>query len=67
MTYWLFDKSDSHYIHIADTPAGKALWAFIPGKLSARVRNPFKLSEVNEIGNDIFIMFKASTQQGIIA
>ena len=43
---------------------GKVLWVFVPGKLLAGLNNPFKLSVVNLYGDDIFIMFKASTQQG---
>ena len=50
--------------HAVDTSARKALWVFVHGKLLVWFRNPFKPSEVNQSGDDIFIMFNATTQPG---
>ena len=51
-------------LHAVNSPAGKVLWVSVPGKLLAGFEKPLKLSEVILNCDDIFIMFKASTQQG---
>ena len=45
------------------SPAKNVLWVFIPGKLLAGLKKNLKHSVVNINCDDIFIMFKASTQQ----
>ena len=52
------------HIHAGKTATGKALWIFLPGNLLPSSENPLKLSEVNLSCGDIFIMTKATTQQG---
>ena len=51
-------------MHAVYSPTGKVLWVFVPGKLVAGFKNPLKLWVVNLNCDDIFIMFKATTQQG---
>ena len=50
-------------IHAVFIPAKKVLWVFVPRKLLAGLKN-LKPTVVNLNCDDIFIMFKASTQQG---
>ena len=52
------------FVHAVYSPAGKVLWVFVSGKLLTGFKTPLKLSEVNLNCDDIFIMFKDSTQQG---
>ena len=53
-----------HAVH--KTPE-KALYVFAPGKRLAGYRKPLKLSKVNVNVDDIFIIFKEGTQQGLIS
>ena len=55
---------NQHY-HAVHSPAMRVLWVFVPGKLQSGFKTPLKLSVIN-LNCDIFIMFKASTQQGLI-
>ena len=50
--------------HAVNTTAGKAVWVFVSGGLYPGSENRHKLSEVNLSCDDIFIIIKASTQQG---
>ena len=51
-------------LHAVNITAGKAVWVFVSGGLQPGSENPLKLSEVNLSCGDIFIIIKASTQQG---
>ena len=52
------------YVHAVYSPAQKVLWVFVLGKLLVGLKKNLKLSVVNLNCDDIFIMFKANTQQG---
>ena len=51
-------------MHAVTTTAGKAVWVFLSGSFKPGLENPFKQSEVNQSCGNIFIIIKASTQQG---
>ena len=51
-------------LHAVNITAGKAVWVFVFGDLQPGSENPLKLSEVNLSCGDIFVIIKASTQQG---
>ena len=50
--------------HAVNITAGTAVWVFVSGGLQPGSENPLKLSDVNLSCGDIFIVIKASTQQG---
>ena len=51
-------------VHAVNITAGTAVWVFVSEGLQPCSENPLKLSEVNLSCGDIFIIIKASTQQG---
>ena len=55
---------DLFILHAVNTTTGKAVWVFVSGGLLPGSENPLKLSEVNLSCDDIFIIIKATTQQG---
>ena len=61
---WVASASMTVILSCCVQPYWEVLWVFVPGKLLAGSKNHPKLSEVNLNCDDIFIMFKASTQQG---